>query len=101
MPWKPALEIKYSIKHQNVNPVDIPGLDPTYHVELVDGKLNLKQKSKWYTQVQGVLGLDNCDFVLHTKRGIAIMPVELDTHMWISLKKKATQVFCKRIVPLL
>ncbi len=99
---KRVLEIKCSIKHQHVSPSAIPNLDSRYPVREVDGRLCLKHNSRWYYQVQqqmGVTGIDMCDFVLHTKKGIEVIPVNFDKAVWDRLIAKSTRVFMERVVP--
>lgn len=99
-----VVEIKCPSKHRNVRVVDIPTLDPSYHFQCQNGQLKLKRSSKWFYQVQfqmGILGLHNCDFVIFTKCGIAIINIDFEDSVYAELKAKATRIFCERIFPLL
>ncbi|XP_041464250.1 uncharacterized protein LOC121415167 [Lytechinus variegatus] len=101
---KRVVEIKCTLKHKNLSVKEIPAIDPSYHLESSSGEVRLKTTSSWYFQAQqqmGVLGVDRCDFVIYTRKGIHIIDIPFDRVLWESLKDKATRVFCKRIVPLL
>ena len=95
------LEIKCSYKHSNLDPLDIPNEDGNYHLKISNGMLQLKQNSDWFYQVQfqmGVSKYERCDFVFHTMKDIAMIPVEFDAGVWEMLNKKvlkfSTEAFC-------
>ena len=90
------LEIKCSSKYRNLDPLDIPNENAKYHLKISNGKLNLKQNSDWFYQVQfqmGVSKYERCDFVIHTLKDIAVIPVEFDSGVWEMLKNKSIEVF--------
>ena len=73
----------------------IPNENGNYHLEISNGKLQLKQNSDWFNEVQfqmGVSKYERCDFVIHTMKDIAVIPVEFDSGVWEMLKKKSIEV---------
>ena len=101
---KRVVEIKCTAKHRNLRVVDIPAVDPSYHFQYQDGHLRLKKSSKWYYQVQfqmGVVGVDNCDFVIFTKCGIEVLNISFEDTVYAEVKAKAIRIFSEKVVPLM
>ncbi len=46
----------------------------------------------------GVSKYERCDFVIHTMKDIAMIPVEFDAGVWEMLKKKSIEVFNRSIL---
>lgn len=100
------LEIKCAFKHRDIDVEDIPTKDPAYHLNIVNGQLQLKKSSSWYSQIQfqlGVTRMNLCDLVVYTRiqhayRGIKAIPVKFDPEPWELLKKKAELVFLSAVM---
>jgi len=68
---------------------------------LVDGKYELKRKTKWNYQVQGLMGITEiycCDLVIYTLRGILIVHVKFDRDLWIEMLEKLRNFFLEFMV---
>ena len=58
-------------------------------LENLNGELKLKRNHKYYTQVQGLLGVTGarwCDFVVYTSKGMSIEGIPFDDDYWKTLK---------------
>ncbi len=97
-----VLEIKCPFNAQDEYAVDIPLKYPDYHLELDENsQLRVKKSTAWYSQAifqMGVLGLKQCDFVVHTKKDTAIIPISFDSKLWDLLQKKAERIFLEGVI---
>ena len=60
-----------------------------FFLENVNGELKLKRNHKYYTQVQGLMGVTGarwCDFVVYTSKGMSIERILFDEEYWNTLK---------------
>ena len=71
-----------------VTPLDACS-DSNFFLENQNGELKLKRNHKYYTQVQGLLGVTGarwCDFVVYTSKGMSIERIPFDDEYWKTLK---------------
>ena len=71
-----------------VTPLDACS-DSNFFLENQNGELKLKRNHKYYTQVQGLLGVTGarwCDFVVYTSKGMSIKRIPFDDEYWKTLK---------------
>ena len=71
-----------------VTPLDACS-DSTFFLENVNGEPKLKRNHKYYTQVQGLMGVTGarwCDFVVYTSKGMSIERIPFDEEYWNTLK---------------
>ena len=71
-----------------VTPLDACS-DSNFFLENQNGELKLKQNHKYYSQVQGLLGVTGarwCDFVVYTSKGMSIERIPSDEEYWKTLK---------------
>ena len=63
--------------------------DSNFFLENQNGELKLKRNHKYYTQVQGLLGVTGarwCDFVVYTSKGMSIECIPFDDEYWKTFK---------------
>ena len=57
--------------------------------DIPNDEVNLKRKHSYYAQVQGQLGVTKrewCHFLVYTKKGYHLEPIQLDKDYWLSLQ---------------
>ncbi|KAJ8311642.1 hypothetical protein KUTeg_010997 [Tegillarca granosa] len=65
-------------------------------------KIILNVKDKYYTQIQGqmgVCGINLCDFVLCTSEGIFVETVSFQKELWSKMKEKLSAFYKKFVAP--
>ncbi|KAJ8300731.1 hypothetical protein KUTeg_022250 [Tegillarca granosa] len=65
-------------------------------------KIILNVKDKYYTQIQGqmgVYGINLCDFVLCTSEGIFVETVSFEKELWSKMKEKLSAFYKKFVAP--
>ncbi|KAJ8311195.1 hypothetical protein KUTeg_011258 [Tegillarca granosa] len=65
-------------------------------------KIILNVKDKYYTQIQGqmgVCGINLCDFVLCTSEGIFVETVSFEKELWSKMKEKLSAFYKKFVAP--
>ena len=85
-----------------VTPLDACS-DSNFFMEEVDGKPKLKRTHKYYSQVQGLMGVTGakwCDFVVYTSKGISIERISFDPQFWNELKGTLTMYYFKHFLAL-
>ena len=91
-----TIEIKCSYTYQNETP-DTACADDHYHVfKDANGDIKLKHSSSWYLQIQGQMGvckLKYCDFILYTRKGIAVDRVHFDPQVYDEIVTKCKKFF--------
>ncbi|XP_062620989.1 uncharacterized protein LOC134282605 [Saccostrea cucullata] len=91
------VEIKCSYTHQHNFIKDIAASND-YHILLHEDNIVLNRSSSWYTQIQTQLfctGLQWCDFVLYTRKDMAIERIVFDPEYFDCCLKKACIFFHK------
>ena len=77
-------------------------LDHHYHVYLDENNLvKLKNSSSWYIQIQGQMGdckKQWCDFILYTKKGIAVDRIQFDSKLYEKIVQTSKSFYEKYIV---
>ena len=84
LPWMPVLIVIFSWKK-------------------FDGKPKLKRTHKYYSQVQGLMGVTGakwCDFVVYTSRGMSIERIPFDPQFWNELKGTLKMYYFKHFLAL-
>ena len=81
-------EVKCAETKFLVTPLDACS-DGNFFLENRNGELKLKRNHKYYSQVQGLLGVTGarwCDFVVYTSKGMSIECIPFDDQYWKTLK---------------
>lgn len=77
-------------------------LDHHYHVYLNENNsVKLKESSSWYIQIQGQMGVFKkqwCDFILYTRKGIAVDRIHFDSHLYEKIVYTSKKFYEKYIV---
>ncbi|XP_022793283.1 uncharacterized protein LOC111332254 [Stylophora pistillata] len=95
-------EVKCPHSKFSVNPLEACS-DPSFCLEDVGGILTLKTNHAYYDQVQGQVGLTGaswCDFIVYTRKGLAITRIAFDEQHWSTLREKLCQYYFKYFLPL-
>ena len=74
------------------------------YVHEVEGKLTLKTKSSWYTQMQiemAACELEEGVLLIYTDKGICIVNVPFDKDFWLHLREKLKTFFLEFVLPVL
>ena len=95
-------EVKCPETKYLVTPLDACS-DSNIFMEEVDGKPKLKRTHKYYSQVQGLMGVTGakwCDFVVYTSKGMSIERISFDPQFWNELKGMLTMYYFKHFLAL-
>ena len=95
------LEIKCPYKGADMNPKEALLLETVGANTDKDGNCFLKAAHLHYFQIQtgmAVCGLTKCDFVVFTRKGIYIVPVNFDQTFWNSTIKTVKTFYTKNII---
>lgn len=82
-------EVKCPETKYLVTPLDACS-DSNFFLEEVNGMPKLKRTHKYYTQVQGLMGVTGarwCDFVVYTSKGMSIERIPFDVQFWNDLRE--------------
>lgn len=97
-----VLEIKCPYTARFITPRGAVLSDPDFCCEIRNGKLRLKLDHQYYFQVQGQLaltGMDWCDFVVYTFKGMHIERIRFNKAFWNELYKKLSEFYFSKYVP--
>lgn len=64
--------------------------------------IQLKKSHKYYTQVQGQMGvcqMERCDFVIYTIKDFLVIPIQFDNSFWESLLIKLKKFYIEELFP--
>ena len=95
-------EVKCPETKYLVTPLDACS-DSNFFMEEVDGKPKLKRTHKYYSQVQGLMGVTGakwCDFVVYTSKGMSIERIPFDPQFWNELKGTLIMYYFKHFLAL-
>lgn len=93
-----VLEVKCPYTHRNDHPKDVALLKGC---SLENNKLVLLPTSDYYHQVQGQMGLygvDECDLIIYTCKGIAVVTVNFDISFFDNMIHKLKMFFRNHLV---
>lgn len=82
-------EVKCPETKYLVTPLDACS-DSNFFLEEVNGMPKLKRTHKYFTQVQGLMGVTGarwCDFVVYTSKGMSIERIPFDVQYWNNLRE--------------
>lgn len=82
-------EVKCPETKYLVTPLDACS-DSNFFLEEVNGMPKLKRTHKYYTQVEGLMGVTGarwCDFVVYTSKGMSIERIPFDVQFWNDLRE--------------
>ena len=77
--------------------------DSNFFMEEVHGKPKLKRTHKYYSQVQGLVGVTGsrwCYFVVFTSKGMSIECIPFDSQFWNELKGTLKMYYFKHFLAL-
>ncbi|XP_061861734.1 uncharacterized protein LOC133626438 [Colius striatus] len=95
------LEVKCPYKHRNKT-VSEACKDKDFCLEVDRGSYTLKKNHAYFTQVQCQLaaaGLQHADFVVHTTKETAVVPVEFDSQFWGQTVPKLEKFYTQAVIP--
>lgn len=67
-----------------------------------NGQITLKRETKWNYQIQGQMactGIDICDLIIYTNKGILVVPVSFDRALWETMVIKLRAFYVSHMVP--
>ncbi|XP_030911372.1 uncharacterized protein LOC115947690 [Geospiza fortis] len=95
------LEVKCPYKHRNKT-VREACKDKDFCLEVDGDSYVLKKNHPYFTQVQcqlGTTGLQRADFVVHTNKETAVVPVEFDREFWGKTVPKLEKFYTEAVIP--
>ncbi|XP_005484912.1 uncharacterized protein LOC135451752 [Zonotrichia leucophrys gambelii] len=95
------LEVKCPYKHRN-RTVREACKDKDFCLEVDGDSYVLKKNHPYFTQVQcqlGTTGLQRADFVVHTNKETAVVPVEFDREFWGKTVPKLEKFYTEAVIP--
>lgn len=95
------LEVKCPYKHRN-RTVREACKDKDFCLEVNGDSYALKKNHPYFTQVQcqlGTTGLQRADFVVHTNKETAVVPVEFDREFWGKTVPKLEKFYTEAVIP--
>ncbi|XP_005051263.1 PREDICTED: uncharacterized protein LOC101821607 [Ficedula albicollis] len=95
------LEVKCPYKHRN-RTVREACKDKDFCLEVNGDSYALKKNHPYFTQVQcqlGTTGFQRADFVVHTKKETAVVPVEFDGEFWGKTVPKLEKFYTEAVIP--
>lgn len=95
------LEVKCPYKHRN-RTVREACKDKDFCLEVDGDSYALKKDHAYFTQVQCQLaaaGFQRADFVVHTTKETAVVPVEFDTEFWEQTVPKLEKFYTEAVIP--
>ncbi|XP_042657000.1 flocculation protein FLO11-like isoform X2 [Tyto alba] len=95
------LEVKCPYKHRN-RTVREACKDKDFCLEVDGDSYALKKDHAYFTQVQCQLaaaGFQQADFVVHTTKETAVVPVEFDTEFWGQTVPKLEKFYTEAVIP--
>ncbi|XP_017930339.1 uncharacterized protein LOC108640094 [Manacus vitellinus] len=95
------LEVKCPYKHRN-RTVREACKDKDFCLEVDGDSYALKKNHGYFTQVQCQLataGFERADFVVHTKKETAVVPVQFDAEFWRKTEPKLEKFYSEAVVP--
>lgn len=95
------LEVKCPYKHRN-RTVREACKDKDFCLEVNGDSYALKKNHPYFTQVQcqlGTTGLQHADFVVHTNKETAVVPVEFDSEFWGKTVPKLEKFYTEAVIP--
>lgn len=97
-----VVEIKCPYTARAITPRQAAMSYPDFCCEIVNGNLRLKRGHNYYYQVQGqmaITGVQWCDFVLFTFKGMFIERIGYDESFWTTTCNKLTDLYLHHFVP--
>lgn len=95
------LEVKCPYKHRN-RTVREACKDKDFCLEVDGDSYALKKNHPYFTQVQcqlGATGFQRADFVVHTNKETAVVPVEFDGEFWGKTVPKLEKFYTEAVIP--
>lgn len=95
------LEVKCPYSYRMVTPRNACA-EPDFYCELINGKPYLKKEHIYFFQVQGqmgICGVDWCDFVVYTKKGLLIQRIVFDENFWEQMMSYLVKFYQEHIIP--
>ncbi|XP_015492517.1 uncharacterized protein LOC107208549 [Parus major] len=95
------LEVKCPYKHRNKT-VREACKDKDFCLEVDGDSYALKKNHPYFTQVQcqlGTTGFQKADFVVHTNKETAVVPVEFDREFWGKTVPKLEKFYTEAVIP--
>ncbi|XP_027746434.1 uncharacterized protein LOC114060823 [Empidonax traillii] len=95
------LEVKCPYKHRN-RTVREACRDKDFCLEMDGDSYALKKNHPYFTQVQCQLaaaGFQQADFVVHTNKETAVVPVQFDAEFWRKTEPKLEKFYSEAVVP--
>ena len=91
------IEVKSMYAKRNL----LPQVAAKENLHLVDDEYVLKRETKWNCQIRGLMGItgiENCDLVIYTLKGIMIVNVKFDRDLWNEMLEKLRNFFLEHLV---
>lgn len=99
---KYLLEVKCPFKRRQCTILEACK-DKTFCCYIEDtNTIQLKKSKKYYTQVQGQMGvcqMERCDLVIYTIKDFLVIPIQFDNSFWESLLIKLKKFYIEELFP--
>jgi hypothetical protein len=96
-----VVEIKCPYTARAITPRQAAMSYSEFCCEIINGKLRLKREHNYYYQVQGqmaIAGVEWCDFVLFTFKGMFIERIRYDESFWTTTCNRLTDLYLHHFV---
>lgn len=80
----------------------MPHIAAAEYIYKENGKYKLKKETKWNYQIQGEMALSkvtNADLLIYKNKGILIIEVLFDKHLWEEMLVKLDKFYSKHLIP--
>ncbi|XP_056421590.1 uncharacterized protein LOC130361924 [Hyla sarda] len=95
------LEVKCPYKHRE-RTIREACKDRDFCLALSEDSYTLKRQHTYHTQVQcqmAVTGISDADFVVHTNKETAVVPVKFDVEFWKDVEPKLKRFYMEAVLP--
>ena len=96
------IEIKCPYTCRNMSVVEACSKIKPFYCELENGQVKLKRNHQYYYQVQGtmgIVGVEWCDFVIWTTKGMTIERIQFDKIFWTTCLTYLKSVYLEYVLP--
>ena len=96
------IEIKCPYACRNMSVIEACSKIKPFYCEIENGDIKLKKNHQYYYQVQGamgIVGVEWCDFIIWTTKGMTIERIQFDKLFWTSCLTYLRSVYLEYVLP--